>query len=370
MMLKIFVPTYQRPQTLKWSLISIFKQNLDPSILCEIFVINNDPLSHSEVKEAIVDALEVFEDINTTNFSLNLIEENEFDSHGIKRIFNKIKSNTNKDDIVLIHCDDDIMLPDTLNNRVKHFLDSNGIIGISKAVGTGYFISGIQKIYIKKDIFQFQSPINNFVSATKDDLTLFSIPFLSVYIYRVCDELFQTFENAINWSDQLNFTDSIKYPFVPFFIGLNAYQNKYFVTSNSNVVIRGQLLNTRKFLPPTVITEYANTGIILLTGAAVLNNNDLSKDPDFNKIREEYRKNVNEFVLVSLFKRAGVNFIETKQLYQLANMNLSLSTILCSLNFINIRNLINNLVIDTRYVRQWVSGFGNCYNENDFWKNY
>jgi uridine kinase len=107
-------------------------------------------------------------------------------------------------------------------------------------------------------------------------------------------------------------------------------------TADNNIVIRGTLFNKNMIRYPRVETEYANTGIILLTGLFVLKNKDLEKINDFDILRDSFKQACNDFLLVTLLKKDGVSFNELKRLFQRFSIYTNL--------FHNFDNYFNNFL--------------------------
>ena len=214
------------------------------------------------------------------------------------------------------------------------------------------------------------SEVTNLNKAISDDLINYSIPFLSIYTYKISNSFWEIYEQSIFWSDEMPYEPKIKYPFIPFFIGLSAYNKNKLATYNTEVVIRGHLFE-RNFLKfPKVVTEYVNAGIILLTGESVLRNLDLNKNSDFDNLRLDFKKTVDSFILQTLFKRGGIKFIELLYLFKTTNRDLSLKTYINNINFKSLRNLFNNIIFDTRYVKKYFFGWGIKFSKNQFSKIY
>jgi hypothetical protein len=365
--LVILIPTFKRPATLYWSLKSVLTQKFgEVNFKKSVHILNNDPNTKHEVNITVRNLLE---ELNGHQFDSVEISQGDVNLPTIKKIYSYLNAITNSNDIAIIHGDDDIMLDNTLLKRYLAALNSDSCVTISKAIGTCYFISNKNGIYIDSILNKIGSKNNKieYLKAKKTDLTDYSIPFFSVYNYKIGIEFWKIYNQAISWADELPFQPNIKYPFVPFFIGLSAYYNNQLSTSIPEVVIRGQYIKKNIILPPTVITEYANTGIIMLTGLSILRNSSLINKCDYDKIRFEFEKNSNDFLLQTFFKRDGMSLRDLKILFKIAKVNISFINILKNINFTSLRNLFNNIVFDTKYIKKKFIGWGTLTNNVDFW---
>jgi hypothetical protein len=368
MSLLILIPTFQRLTTLYWSLDSVLKQNLPKdNFNAKILILNNDTPDNFNYVSIVVGS--VLQNNPIHNFNLVDIIQGDNAISPIKNIYGAIKENTLNGDIAIIHCDDDIMLPDTLITRFLTAQNSNFEIIVSKFLESAYFFVNDDNIYLNlKDIITLENTSLN--KAISDDLVNYSIPFLSIYTYKISESFWDIYEQSIFWSDDMPYDPKIKYPFIPFFIGLSAYNRNKLATYNVNVVIRGHLFK-RNFLNfPKVVTEYVNAGIILLTGESVLRNPDLNKNSDFDNLRSDFKKTVDIFILQTLFKRGGVKYIDLGYLFKTTNRELSTKTYIENINFKSLRNLFNNIIFDTRYIKKYIFGWGVKFSKNQFSKVY
>lgn len=373
MSLIVFIPTFKRPSTLLWSLDSVLKQSFKTeSSVKKIIVINNDPQTISEVNDAV-------------NFAINSNPQHSFDNINIiqgdstisstKNLYGLIKKHTIENDIAIIHCDDDIMLPNTLYIRYASAISSTKDLLIAKAVGTAYFFENKNYVCFNELKKVHDNSFEKYNEATYQDLTNYSIPFLSVYTFKSNIGFWHLYDQAIKWADEMPYEPRIKYPFVPFFIGLAAYKNRNLACSDTKIVIRGQLFKFNHIRLPKVVTEYANTGIVLLTGLSVLMNNDLINDSNYENIRLEFKKNVDDFLLQTLFKRDGVKFNELKYLFESTKIPMTFINYISKINLKTLRNLFNNLIFDTRYIKTSIEGWGEKSTITELWyklenKNY
>ena len=365
MALVIFIPTFQRPSVLVWSLDSVLKQSfINDQFEKKIIVINNDFQTKNKVDEAVKLALS-YNPLNSFN-EINIIQGNS-DLPGTLNLYGIIKHNTSEEDVAIIHCDDDIMLPQTLFDRYMSTMNSSKDLLIAKAIGTAYFFENKDYVCFNKFNLVIENRKNEYINAVSDDLIKYSIPFLSAYTFKTNSGFWNSYNEAIRWSDALPYEPKIKYPFVPFFIGLSAFKNKNLACSNTNIVIRGQVFKFNKFKLPIVVTEYANTGIILLTGLSVLMNSDLYKENDFDNIRLEFRKNVDEYLLQTLFKRQGVKFSQLEYLFETTSTPKNIFKIISKIKLKTLRNLFDNLIFDTRYLKTNYKGWGPQITIESFW---
>lgn len=366
MSLIILIPTFKRPDTLYWSLKSVISQKFYGNNLSKsIHILNNDPFTAAKVDFIVAKLLAEY---NNHEFNDIVISQGNTSLPAIKNIYTFLDKITENEDIAIIHGDDDIMLPDTLLERYNAAVTSDKIVTIAKAIGTCYFFENKKGIFLDSVIHKLIKHNEvNFKNAKFTDLTNYSIPFFSVYNYRISDGFWKIYNQAIAWADEQQLPTQVKYPFVPFYIGLSSFLNKKLGCSNSNIVIRGQYLKNNVILPSSVITEYANTGVIMLTGLSVLNNLSLKDNPDFDNLRSEFRNNSLNFLFQSFFRRGGLSFAEYKSLIKLSNIKFSYEVFLCLISLNSLRNLFNNIFFDTRYLKQKIFGWGRETSNEEFW---
>ena len=363
--LKIFIPTYKRPKTLYWSLESVLKQDFNnKQFNRQIFIINNDESSYKDVNDIVDLVIE-----NNKDHQFNTIEilqgnKNSNDKN-LLLTYEIIFAKSDLNDISIVHCDDDIMLPMTLLNRYLKANLSKYSVFVEKFISPAYIFQNESEIYFDNFNYEINNQVYN--KAESIDLIKYSIPFLSIYTYKINDSFKEIYNNAVIWANEINLEQKIKYPFIPFFIGLSAYYHHNLGTANNNIVIRGTLFNKNLLNYPRVETEYANTGIILLTGLYVLKNKSLRNLEDYNLLRNDFTRSVNEFLLVTLFNRDGVSYNEIKRILKFINYDFTFKTYISSISLKSIRNLLNNLLFDTRYLKRYIFGWGNKHTRKEFW---
>lgn len=366
MALLILIPTFQRPTSLYWSIDSVLKQNLQKNVLnSKIIILNNDSEKTLLEVSCIID--KVVKNNPTHTFDSIEVIQGDSNVNPIKNIFGIIKENTISNDVSIIHCDDDIMLPDTLYDRYLKTISSDFEIIISQFVESVYFFINDENIYLNLNSKNHLID-ETFNKAVTNDLINYSIPFLSVYTYKISETFWEIYDQTISWADDMPYEPKIKYPFIPFYIGLSAYNKNKLATYNRVVVIRGHLFKLNFFYFPSVVTEYVNAGIILLTGESVLRNKDLIFNKDFDQLRSDFKSTVDNFILQTLFKRGGVRFNELYYLFKTTNRRLNIKTYISNINFNSLRNLFNNVIFDTRYFKNFFIGWGIRLNRVQFYK--
>ena len=284
--------------------------------------------------------------------------------------FDNLKKFTANGDIAIIHGDDDIMLPYTLFFRYKAALASDKFIFVANSMWSSHFIKSRNGIYIDliKNPYQTGKSFEYNASNPKDLVDL-PIPFISAYTYKVSNHFWALFQQVIDWCDEIPFEPKIRYPFVPYFIGLAAHNLNMLGISQQNIVIRGQLFDLRYLLPPKTVTEYANGGITLLTGLVILNNHTLKNDPDFELIRLNHRRTTLQYIFQSLFRRNGLTINDLKLLYEMSGAQFELKEFTIPVIIKNLRHLLDNLLF-TLNIKKWISGFGKETSYEAFWTNW
>ena len=105
----------------------------------------------------------------------------------------------------------------------------------------------------------------------------------------------------------------------------------------------------------------------MLTGLAILRNSTLINNKDYDKIRFEFEKNANDFLLQTFFKRDGMSLKELKLLFALAKIKFSFQSVFRNINLVSLRNLFNNIFFDTKYIKKKFIGWGHETSNIEFW---
>ena len=368
MRLIILIPTYQRPSTLIWSLQSVIRQEFANSKFTKkIIILNNDPNYKTQVDQSVNQVVK-----NNPNHAFDAIEiiQGNTTISTIKGVYDNLKSITETGDIAIIHGDDDIMLPNSLQFRYDSALASKLNVFIANCLWScffvkqkaGIFLDTLENPYESAKPYQYSLP-------NSDEVASYALPFISIYTYKISDEFWSNYDLAIRWSDQLPFEPRIKYPFVPYFVGLAAYLRMQLGVANVNLVIRGQLFSKRTFLPPLTVTEYANGGIILLTGLAVLNNDTLKNNPNFHLIKYNHREGTKKHIFQSFVRRDGLSIPQLLNLYRIADPAFTVKDFTISIILKNCRQLFNNIFFTTN-LKRWFVGWGKETTLQEFWEKW
>ena len=368
MRLIILIPTYQRPSTLIWSLQSVIRQKFaNLNFTKKIIILNNDPNYKTQVDQSVNQVVTNYPDHEFD--AIEIIQGNTTIST-IKGVYDNLKDITEKGDIAIIHGDDDIMLPNSLLFRYNSAIASKQNVFIVNCLWScffvkqkaGIFLDAIDNPYEPAKPYQYSLP-------NSDEVASYALPFISIYTYKISDEFWSIYDLSIQWSDQLPFEPRIKYPFIPFYIGLAAYHTKQLGVANVDMAIRGQLFSERFFLPPLTVTEYANGGIILLTGLAVLNNNTLKNNPDFQLLRKNHREATKNHIFQSFVRRDGLSIAQLFILYRIADPAFNLKEFTTSIILKNFRQLFNNILF-TANLKRWFVGWGKETSMQSFWEKW
>jgi len=368
MRLIILIPTYQRPSTLIWSLQSVIRQKFASSKFTKkIIILNNDPNYKTQVDQSVNQVLK-----NNPDHEFDAIEiiQGNTTISTIKGVYDNLKAITETGDIAIIHGDDDIMLPNSLLFRYNSALASKLNVFIVNCLWScffikqkaGIFLDTLDNPYESAKPYQYSLP-------NSEEVASYALPFISIYTYKISDEFWSIYDLAIQWSDQLPFAPRIKYPFIPYYIGLAAYLRMQLGVANVNLVIRGQLYSMRTILPPLTVTEYANGGIILLTGLAVLNNNTLKNNPNFHLIRHNHREGTKKHVFQSFVRRDGLSIPQLLNLYRIAEPAFTVNDVTTSIILKNCRQLFNNIFF-TGNLKRWFTGWGKETTMQEFWEKW
>jgi len=334
----------------------------------KIVVLNNDLSTKPDVIRSVERALSdvghgVFRSVQLIHRDPPLL--------GTENFYRGISESVQAGDIAFIHGDDDIMSSGSLEKRARILDSQDKAFLITKSSSGVYFFLDDKNIYVNPakgaaNISERGSGIGEYRIAVIEDLLEYSIPFVSAYGYKIGDGFWNCFQEAYRWADALPLEPRIKYPFLPFYMGLSAWKNGQLMVCPENMLMRGQLLRSRGAMPPKVVTEYANTGIILLTGLAVLNNAELSAIPELNELRQSFRKNASEYIVSAFYKRDGVSLGKLLELIKLADFRLNSASMIFRAAQGNGKRLIGETMGLSNF-RNRVRGWGVRTAPVDFW---
>lgn len=366
----VIIPTYQRPETLFWSLKSVLLQKLDDPKGRDnrIVVLNNDLSTKLAVAKSVDKVLSI---VGQGDFTSVQLFHRDPPLLGTENFYRGISENTQIGDVAFIHGDDDIMYPGSLEKRVRMLDSHDSVFLIVRSSSKVYFFRDDPNIYVNPDknngkISTKGAQLLDCRIAVKEDLLNYSIPFVSAYGYKIGDAYWNCYNEAYRCADALPIEPKIRYPFLPFYMGLSAWKKGQLMVCPENMLMRGQLLRSRGVLPPQVITEYANTGIILLTGLAVLNNADLSILPELDDLRQAFRMNVAEYIVSAFYKRDGVSLEKLFALLKLSNFKLDSIDLLLRAAQGNGKRFIGTM-LGLSNLRNRIYGWGVCTSPVDFW---
>lgn len=369
MAIVVLIPTFKRPEALHWSLKSILLQDTQKIHAEEIRVIilNNDVDTKQSVEDSVKKTINEVGECNFKNIS---IVHRDPPLLGVYNFYNGLTEYTSDGDIAFLHGDDDIMLQGTLVKRYMIAKESSAAFNIVKTSGKIFFFQNDHNIYLGSD----ERILKNSFStkwrwAEKDDLIDFSLPFVSAYCYKIGAEFWSCYSQAKKWAENLPLEPKIRLPFLPYYIGLSAWINKQLVVIPEEMVLRGQLFQTRGLLPPRVITEYANTGIILQTGLAVLNNEELESIKELDETRCSLRKSIIPYLFFSLFRRDGVTLYQLSELYRLTKTRWMSKKFFFNIIYYTIITIFRNILL-LKHIRNRISGWGTRLESAEFWSKW
>ena len=154
MLLTIAIPTYNRSAKLDETLNRLFKLIIDSKFKKEIILFVSNNGSNDDTSDNFNDVSKVVSSVlknnPSHNFDLVDIKQGDNSVTPIKNIYGAIKENTINSDIAIIHCDDDLMLPNTLLNRYLAAKTSDFEIIVSKFLESAYFFENDENIYLPK----------------------------------------------------------------------------------------------------------------------------------------------------------------------------------------------------------------------------
>lgn len=267
MIVKVFIPTYKRLNSLQAVLYSLLKAELpDISFSYQCYILNNYPANKALVDQVAANAKE-----NSGVWVINVIHRVET-IPPIKNWYGAITEYTNDGEIAFLHGDDDIFMPDSISFRVNSILQHEADLLLTTQAGDLFFYDASTLISI--DNCQFYSTDPTIKQVSWQDNKWPAI-FIGNNIYRMTPSLRAALIKAMGWceaQDWLSFDNrTLMYPiYIPLAIILLGGK---VISSEKNCVIRG--MNIEETRAALWGTPGWNSGFLHLAYMGVLNNSDL-----------------------------------------------------------------------------------------------
>ncbi len=191
----VAVPSYKRFETLRWSLISVFKGRFDVSDSKRLVLVNNDPGSNQDAETLLKEI--VTSEPAAKDWETIFIGRNPTMTPAMSW-FEALKAHANEGETTLIHGDDDICLPGSLEARARALLGSGCSFLISRHQGRLVFCSG--------DRFHsppIPPPIPSGLSGSGEgDPDFGNAAFIGNNTYRFDSDFRETLETAISYTER------------------------------------------------------------------------------------------------------------------------------------------------------------------------
>jgi len=268
--------------------------------------------------------------------------------------------------VVIIHGDDDIMLHGSLLNRYSRIIKDDHCVNISKYFDGLSFIRGYKGVNLQSIVVENANIIKN-NAFKKNDLVNYGLPFISAYTYKINDNFWKVYNQALSWADDTPIKHDAKYLFLPFYIGLSAFKNAELSSSNLCELIRGRVFLTRKYLPPIVITHPDNPAVVNLTGMYVLRNSSLIGLRDLDDLRVVFTNNISGIVWSVIFALNQISLIEVYRLLKTSGFSILIKSFSIKNISSNIK-LIFHMLFNISNIGFWVRGFQHKISSTSFWR--
>lgn len=285
MKIKVFIPSYKRLDSLSLVLYSLIKTNRyygnNIEMIC--YIVNNFPDNKSHVNQII-------DDINSYQADWKIIAiHREQTIFPVKSWYSAIVDNSLDGDIVFLHGDDDLFLPESISYRVKTIINDCADLLLTKHVDGILFYDNTKEISINN--FKINDKSSDLKQIFWSD-DKWSAIFIGNNTYRMSPLLREAFNKAMEWSDELYWMTydqrTLMYPlYIP--IALMLLNGKV-IRSNKQCVIRG--VNFDECHRALWGVPGWNSGFIHLAFIGILNNSDLNTIKDL----DNDRKIANDFV--------------------------------------------------------------------------
>ncbi len=369
MSLVVILPTFQRPDSLVYSIKSVLNQKLNlPGVQKILHILNNDKNSQVEVDNAVEMAVK---DVKDHQFDKIIVEHLTADSKiqlSLFRMMDAIKNHTVDGDVAIIHGDDDIMLRGSLLDRYSRIIKDENCVSISKYFNGLNFIRGYDGVDLSPISIDEPKPLHN-EKFGKADLLNYGLPFISAYTYKINEKFWMVYKQALAWASETPIKHDAKFLFIPFYIGLSAWKSNQLSSANVYEVIRGRVFLSRKYLPPVVITQPDSPAIVNLTGLAVLKNSDLLDRPDLDDLRMVFSRNISGIVWSIVLTINKISLRDINNLLKIAGV----SVLLNSFSFVNILKnvkILVEIVFNFSNTGLWIRGFTNPISSTAFWSQW
>jgi hypothetical protein len=120
--ISVVVPTYRRPQALRWALVSVLAQQLDEPVgRCRIVILNNDT-----ERKGVEDVVRNLQSIQqSTPWEVQIVHRDPPMVPGLNW-YEGVREFTENGDLVFLHSDDDLMWTDSVRTRVRQMSSKEG----------------------------------------------------------------------------------------------------------------------------------------------------------------------------------------------------------------------------------------------------
>lgn len=269
-MIKVFIPTYKRLNSLKWVLYSLIKTKSPLNNLEKVcFIVNNYPTNANNVSK-IIKNLEGM-DVNGWKFT---IINRETTLPPIDSWYNAIKEYSNYGDIVFLNGDDDLFLFDSISGRVNAILNEGADLLLTKHIGGLTFLNDASSL-IPPNEFKIHSNNYNCSKITLSD-EKWSAIFMSNNTYYYSNKLEDALSKCYKWCDEQKWLPhELRTLMFPFYIPIALIIENGTVIFQDNIyVVRGSNLEER--IKSKWSVPGWNSGFIQLLVNGILNNSELN----------------------------------------------------------------------------------------------
>ena len=366
MNLFVLLPTYQRPDSLFYSIKSVLNQKINlPSIQKILYILNNDENSQTEVDNAVELAVKEVKEHQFDQVIVEHLSSASIVQLSIFRMMSTIKNNTVEGDVAIIHGDDDIMLRGSLRDRYSRIIKDNNCVSISKYFNGLSFIRGYDGVDLTPISIDENKTSQNELFR-KSDLINYGLPFISSYTYKINEKFWEIYEQALSWASETPIKHDAKYLFLPFYIGLSAFKNNQLSSANVFELIRGRVLLSRKYLPPILITQPDSPALVNLTGLAVLKNSDLINIHELDDLRSIFSENISSLFWSIVLTISKISLSDIYRLLKICGYSVILNSFILKNIYKNIKILLE-IIFNLSNTGIWIRGFGNKISSTSFW---
>jgi hypothetical protein len=204
--------------------------------------------------------------------------------------------------------------------------------------------------------------------ASSKNLVGYSLPFISVYSFRIGKSFWSIFKRSLLLAKNTPLKSNQKFLFLPFYIGLLASMEQQLGFVNNIDVIRGQVFKKRLFLPPITVTQKDSRSIVNLCGLYVLRSYFLKNHyKKYEKITMLFEEHTKSLVLSLFIDIKDIKLSEAINILKFSDLKLSRVFLSLPLILKNLKVIVE-ILFNFENTGIFFKGWGQSYDNEYFWE--